>query len=1098
MRSASHLSPLRRKIMRSAQQVSPAGRAIVLGVRNMNHFRRGVDVTRLFAFWLAIAVIFCQSFPAHALTASELQNMMPLALNLASTHKTSVAPQSIGTQFILSGGHDVKVVAGTALTPAQMVALEQLLASGTQSIVLGPQGNAVGGSFVLPNSEQVSSLTVPHGVNVVRDFAGSSALNLSGDLINSGTIFAISTNSNTTTASISADAITNTNGALLTTVLPSNGLAGFPSAISNLSLSLSAHDFLNAGTISSAGDLTLASPGRSLAINNSGGTLSATGSINLTDAATACSDQLNVYGGNLLSQQVNVNAGKGALNLYVDQLTGLLNVTAGSSNVFATNSNLNLGAMHISGDPTFFCNGTMMLTGNINVQETLTLLATQDIDLGGVNILAGNSGASSNQGFDVTIIAGAKLTPTSNSAGDSSSTVGPFFTGSLTNVGTAIPGKITVSAPNPTTDPGGSINCTGCTISSASGFFNTPIPKDNNAGNILLAAYAGTAGGGNISLGSSTLNAASEFAAKGGNVTIIAPGNISLDNIGTEGVTPGNITVVTATPSGTITADSHGHVTGALSPGQLSGGGIMLSLSSSADIDASPSVNGPFQGGKISFTAGNGFINLGGGTISSYGGVGQGAGSNNNPGATGPAGQAGGKGGTIDITTIGTSAGAGGPIITFSTTLVVSVDGGIGGDGGTGGAATASHPNGGSGGAGGPGGAAGSISISAPDVFIPAGNLITAIGGNGGAGIAGQPGFSTATGNGGSGGAGGAGGEGGNVSIKTTDTGLTTPSDLPMIQANGGSGIGGGAGGSANSMAATGKGGNGGNSGQGGAGGVGGTINLSSAGLINLLNFIDALGGTGGNSLTAGNGGQGALAGGAGGNAGNAGAGGVGGKVTVTAQELTFGDGFSANTTYGIGAGGGIGGDSGAGGNGAGDTGTKSNAGNGGNSGTSGAGGTGGAINISITAAANAVAIAPNPAGGTPALSILCNGSSSGNTSNGGSGGNSTGGNGGLGGIGGNSGSSGNGGTIAITADGSVATDGGTNTNGKISADAAGSQNGEAGGEGGTGGTEFGGTGGKGGSSGFGGNGGRITITAQSFSSSDAISTEAGSRDRSL
>src|SRR5207302_8810467 len=173
--------------------------------------------------------------------------------------------------MITEGGRRVTITPGMGLTAAQALALSQILLGQRQSIVLGASGNAVGGSAILQQAASLSSIHVPHGVSVVRDFAGSSLLGLADGLTNSGNFYAVSTSKQFNTATIVANQISNTGGALLTTVLPQGGLSGFGNAIDDLSFSLRADRFTNAGTISSAGDLSLSAAGSSLTIDNRSG-----------------------------------------------------------------------------------------------------------------------------------------------------------------------------------------------------------------------------------------------------------------------------------------------------------------------------------------------------------------------------------------------------------------------------------------------------------------------------------------------------------------------------------------------------------------------------------------------------------------------------------------------------------------------------------------------------------------------------------------------------------------------------------------------------------------------------------------------------------
>src|SRR6185437_1547684 len=132
------------------------------------------------------------------------------SLNLSSIHRTVAAPNTLTSPVtITDGGKAMSINAGQMITPAQAVALQQVLATGTQSIILGLHGNAVGGSMTLASQQALTSLLVPHNVTVVTNFSTPSTLTLSGSVTNSGNLYAVSTNSSLADAIISASYITN-------------------------------------------------------------------------------------------------------------------------------------------------------------------------------------------------------------------------------------------------------------------------------------------------------------------------------------------------------------------------------------------------------------------------------------------------------------------------------------------------------------------------------------------------------------------------------------------------------------------------------------------------------------------------------------------------------------------------------------------------------------------------------------------------------------------------------------------------------------------------------------------------------------------------
>src|SRR5438876_296026 len=185
----------------------------------------------------------------------------PTNLDLTSTTRTT---QASGAGVINVGGTSHPVSASDILTPAENLALQQILSTGQQSIVLNNGGAAVGGNFRLSNLSalQISNLVIPQNVTAVQDFGINKALNLSGNLTNSGNLYAVSSSNAVTNALINATNIYNRPGALISSILPSDGLSGVTSSVSSLSLTLNAlNDIINSGRITSSGNLTLTAGG---------------------------------------------------------------------------------------------------------------------------------------------------------------------------------------------------------------------------------------------------------------------------------------------------------------------------------------------------------------------------------------------------------------------------------------------------------------------------------------------------------------------------------------------------------------------------------------------------------------------------------------------------------------------------------------------------------------------------------------------------------------------------------------------------------------------------------------------------------------------
>lgn len=390
------------------------------------------------------AVTLCLFFVQNATVclAETSTTPAPVNLDLTSTSR-SVAPAntSFSSANLMIGGTTQTVSPQSVLTPAEHLALQQILTTGQQSVILSANGNAIGGTFALTNqiAQQISHLVVPQGVTAVRDFGTQSNLNLSGNFTNGGNFYALSSNSAVTNAIISATNIFNQRGALLTSILPAGGIPGFTSAVDHLDLTLKATNkivnegiisssgklnlqtnvLINSGNISSANsDINIAQSGATdLTVDNRGGVIDAlNGSINIGNkdlqkelVGTA------VIGGDLLSKSVNINSGSGTAILNVNRMSGELNATAGALHTLVHNGDLRLGKICLEGDPTFFdLDGSVILSPDLVLTTNgapLAILATADIitENDGNNPPIQIDTSSPNGGGDILMVAGANL-----------------------------------------------------------------------------------------------------------------------------------------------------------------------------------------------------------------------------------------------------------------------------------------------------------------------------------------------------------------------------------------------------------------------------------------------------------------------------------------------------------------------------------------------------------------------------------------------------------------------------------------------------------------------------------------------------------------
>lgn len=527
-----------------------------------------------------------------------------IALDLTSTKANITIGENVlnGTITLIIGGEEKQYSAGSRVTAAEYAALTEKLASGTQTLTLSHGGAAEGGNLnlnlVSDNGLTIraSELVVPQNVTVEGDFAKTAdGVRVTKDLVNYGSIVATSSNSNRNTAVIGARDIENAEGGSIVSISSASN--------PNLNLALRAdRDLENAGSIQSAGDLELTA-GRSitnssgavagasgnvvlnssvinnqgtvsaqgditlagaadatLGVNNFGGTLSAVnGNINLRESGFDGTGNSIIYGGDLLSKQLNINAGQATGDVIARNVTGVINSSGLAAHVRVDTDTLVLGTQCLTGDPTYYNTGDIIIGGNITVSEDLTIIAGGNIsDISGTPITL--TARNGNAGQDITIIAGADIT---SGTGELTPPGGPA---TLTTGAQQALSAVTVSGP---ASFGGSI-----TFNNANQIDSSSTGGNASGGNITLIAYAngytGPASQGKINAPTTTLLASGNGSGNNGNVTVIGEQTVSIGQVTTNGGTgtaPGTGTVTVASRQPTtsdglpITFGTNGSIT---------------------------------------------------------------------------------------------------------------------------------------------------------------------------------------------------------------------------------------------------------------------------------------------------------------------------------------------------------------------------------------------------------------------------------------------------------------------------------------------------------------------------------------------------------
>ncbi len=273
------------------------------------------------------------------------------------------------------GGSKQTFSPGAKVTAAEYVAIKEQLGSG-QTITLNGQGAAVGGSFTTNGivTSSVDGLVIPRDVTALDYFSSAKTLSLSGDLINFGSLYGVSTSTNTRSGSIFASDITNEVGGVISTELKNSALVA--NALSGVSLNLVAQDSIaNHGTIASAGFLTLDSGNGGISNTSCfvgprpGPPGSPTPDFLIKGPAPSITAQGDVSlhtGTGNLSNDGTINAQHGSINIDAPKNSDInINATGGTFN--AANGNINVRDAFYNGSANVNMTGGNYLSQNLNI-----------------------------------------------------------------------------------------------------------------------------------------------------------------------------------------------------------------------------------------------------------------------------------------------------------------------------------------------------------------------------------------------------------------------------------------------------------------------------------------------------------------------------------------------------------------------------------------------------------------------------------------------------------------------------------------------------------------------------------------------------------
>ncbi|MBX9671435.1 MAG: hypothetical protein K2X93_27850 [Candidatus Obscuribacterales bacterium] len=447
--------------------------------------------------------------------------------------------------------------AGDGVTAAEYIAVKQVLAGNNQSIKIHSDGTANGGSLELSQITSkhdrviAADLLIPQGVTALGDLTRRSEFRLLGDLNNFGTI-TIDNSQDNRRSLLSAHDVYNREGALIESDAPltinaRGSLDNHGTIVSASDLTIESAKITNKGAISSRSGVTLSGSGQGLSIDNRGGTISAAEAINIQDQHYDGVFDTHVSGGSFISEELNLNAGKGNMNLNVGAVTGIVNQKGAQAYITAATDILTLGDICLTGDPTFKNSaGAINITGNISVGEALAIIAQTNItSADDITIKA----TSSTSGFPISLIAGAEQI----GGGANSPT---------------LPGGVAQS----TTITGNSANG-GAVLLGSNVVIDSRASSSGSGGDIIVAAFRGLAvGTGNIDLSGTSIFAGAVKKGNNGFVDIFgggtSSGSIKVGNIDTTGSTKtatGLVRIQTLQPGSTdgnnVVYDAAGNVT---------------------------------------------------------------------------------------------------------------------------------------------------------------------------------------------------------------------------------------------------------------------------------------------------------------------------------------------------------------------------------------------------------------------------------------------------------------------------------------------------------------------------------------------------------
>ncbi len=334
--------------------------------RRISH-QKVLNIIMTFTFGLTALLMpqsaLAQSVNANAITHAtyqhQLANEATLVQSASQTHITNdlnailhnVVNNSLDLSSIIhdisaysiTGFHNVSITQGglhdiitnnAVLTPAETVAVMQVLNHNSQNLILNTNGQAIGGYFNLStaNSNLGGSVLIPNNVTAI-DKANS--LSINGDLANYGNIYIIG---NEKSALIETAGIYNAQSGLITSNNLNLNLGSATGFVHDTNVNLlSNSNFINQGNISSSGNLNIQAQGdminSNIVTNTTNANLTANNNLSL---ATGSGYLYNDGIINAITGNTNISS---STDLNLTNINGTIEANNGS--IYINDSNLN-------------------------------------------------------------------------------------------------------------------------------------------------------------------------------------------------------------------------------------------------------------------------------------------------------------------------------------------------------------------------------------------------------------------------------------------------------------------------------------------------------------------------------------------------------------------------------------------------------------------------------------------------------------------------------------------------------------------------------------------------------------------------------------